>query len=171
MARGEARQPFIFNIVVRRLHGDKGERREARKILESEAFKLSRTKTEYIECKFMVVPHETDVEVRLDTKVIPTRGSFGSIIQGNREINDDVTHCIRARWMKWKLAFGVLCDKNVPLKLEEYWQVKNFYDYKKNVAEMSMLRWTYRHNWRDKISDEDIWDKIGAGPMVNKMLK
>lgn len=35
------------------------------------------------------------------------------IIQGNRKIDDDVTHRIGARWMKWKLASGILCDKKV----------------------------------------------------------
>lgn len=32
--------------------------------------------------------------------------------------NDDVTHCIGATWMKWRLAFDVLCDKKYHLNLE-----------------------------------------------------
>ncbi|KAF3679068.1 hypothetical protein FXO37_04072 [Capsicum annuum] len=31
--------------------------------------------------------------------------------EGNGEIDEDVSHRIRAGWMKWKLALGVLCDK------------------------------------------------------------
>jgi len=49
--------------------------------------------------------------VRLDSQVIPKRESFkylGSIIQGGGEINEDVTQCIGAGWMKWRLASGVL---------------------------------------------------------------
>ncbi|XP_019251332.1 PREDICTED: uncharacterized protein LOC109230270 [Nicotiana attenuata] len=59
-----------------------------RQTLESKGFKLSRTKTEYLECKFSN-----------DTQVIPRRGGFkylGSIIHGNGEIDDEVSHRIGA---------------------------------------------------------------------------
>nr|XP_033512282.1 uncharacterized protein LOC108945319 [Nicotiana tomentosiformis] len=68
-----------------------------RQALESKGFKLSRTKTEYLECKFSDVSGEVDVEVRLDSQVIPKRESFkylGSIIQRDGEIDEDVTHRI-----------------------------------------------------------------------------
>ncbi|KAK4351549.1 hypothetical protein RND71_030862 [Anisodus tanguticus] len=85
--------------------------------MESKGFRLSRTKTEYLECKFSNGSDpEIGVEVRLGTQVIPKKGSFkylGSIIQGNGEIDDNVTHRIGAVWMKWRLAFGVLCDKKL----------------------------------------------------------
>ncbi|XP_070002725.1 uncharacterized protein [Nicotiana sylvestris] len=87
-----------------------------RQTLESKGFKLSRTKTEYLECKFSDETHEADVDVKLDTQVIPRRGSFkylGSTIQGNEEIDDEVSHHISVGWMKWRLASGVLCDKKV----------------------------------------------------------
>ncbi|XP_075101952.1 uncharacterized protein LOC142177370 [Nicotiana tabacum] len=38
---------------------------------------------------------------------------------GDGEIDGDVTHRIGVGWMKWKLASGVLCNKNVPSKLKE----------------------------------------------------
>ncbi|XP_070029796.1 secreted RxLR effector protein 78-like [Nicotiana sylvestris] len=38
-----------------------------RHTLESKGFRLSRTKTEYLECKFGAEPTETGVEVRLDS--------------------------------------------------------------------------------------------------------
>nr|XP_009766515.1 PREDICTED: uncharacterized protein LOC104217884 [Nicotiana sylvestris] len=50
--------------------------------------------------------HNADVEVKLDAQVIPKRASFkylGSIIQGNREIDEDVAHCIGAGWMNQEL--------------------------------------------------------------------
>ncbi|XP_019241819.1 PREDICTED: uncharacterized protein LOC109221835 [Nicotiana attenuata] len=87
-----------------------------RHTLESKGFKLSRKKIEYLECKFSVGTHESEIEVKLDTQVIPKRDSFkylGSVIQGNGEIDEDVTHCVGAWWMKWRLASDVLCDKNV----------------------------------------------------------
>ncbi|XP_019229159.1 PREDICTED: uncharacterized protein LOC109210232 [Nicotiana attenuata] len=64
---------------------------------------------------------EADGDVRLDTQVIPKRESFtylGSIIQMNGEIDEDVTYRIGAGWTKWRLASGILYDKNVPLKLK-----------------------------------------------------
>ncbi|XP_060195173.1 uncharacterized protein LOC132624406 [Lycium barbarum] len=55
-----------------------------RQTLESKGLKLSRTKTEYLECKFSDVSQVEDEDVQLDTQVIPKKESFkylGSIIQ------------------------------------------------------------------------------------------
>ncbi|XP_070013149.1 uncharacterized protein [Nicotiana sylvestris] len=94
-----------------------------RQTLESKGFKLSRTKTEYLECKFSGETLGGEGEVRLDSHIIPRRGSFKyleSIIQGDREIDVDVAHRIRAGWMKLRLAFSILCDKKVPPKLKDF---------------------------------------------------
>ncbi|XP_070004359.1 uncharacterized protein [Nicotiana sylvestris] len=118
-----------------------------------------RTKTEYLECKFSGATQEEDEDVRLDSQVIPKRESFkyyGSIIQGNEEIDKDDTHRIGTEWMKWRLASGVLCDKNVPPKLKgkfyrvvvrltmlygaECCPVKISHIQKMKAAEMRMLR-------------------------------
>ncbi|XP_009792092.1 uncharacterized protein [Nicotiana sylvestris] len=110
-----------------------------RQTLESKGFKLSRTKTEYLECKFSDGTHDSDVEVKLDAQVIPMRASFtylGSIIQYNREIDEDVAHRIRARWMKWRLAFDVLCDRNMPLRLKE--------DVSSRDGDVEMDVWVYQ---------------------------
>lgn len=53
--------------------------------LESNGFKLGKTKIKYLECKFSDETHEIDIEVRLRTQVIQKRGSF-------RKIDDDVKH-------------------------------------------------------------------------------
>ncbi|XP_019255021.1 PREDICTED: uncharacterized protein LOC109233592 [Nicotiana attenuata] len=108
--------------------------------------------------------HEEEVKVRIGTQVIPKRDSFkylGYIIQGNGEIDKDVTHRIGARWMRWRLASGVLCDKNVPPGLKgkfykvvvrptmlygaECWPVKKSHVQKIKVVEMRMLRWMCGH--------------------------
>nr|XP_033513583.1 uncharacterized protein LOC117278248 [Nicotiana tomentosiformis] len=68
-----------------------------RQALESKGFKLSRTKTKYLECKFSAKTREAGMDVRLGSQVIPKRGSFkclGSIIQGDGEIEEDVTQRI-----------------------------------------------------------------------------
>ncbi|KAF1894208.1 hypothetical protein Lal_00004132 [Lupinus albus] len=42
-----------------------------------------------------------------------------SIIKDNGEIDRDVNHMIQASWMKCRGVSGVLCDKNVSLKLNK----------------------------------------------------
>ncbi|KAF3676322.1 putative pre-mRNA-processing factor 6-like [Capsicum annuum] len=92
-----------------------------RQTLESKGFRLSRSKKEYLECKFNDVTLDNEVVVKLESQVVCKRDSFkylGFVIQGNSEIDEDVSHRIGAAWMKWKLASGVLCDKKVPAKLK-----------------------------------------------------
>ncbi|KAG5582301.1 hypothetical protein H5410_052928 [Solanum commersonii] len=130
-----------------------------RQTLESKGFRLSRTKTEYLGCKFSDALDETNGEVSLATQIIPKKESFkylGSVIQGSGDIDDDVTHHIGVAWRKWRLASGVLCDKKIPPKLKgkfyrvvvrpallygaECWPVKNAHVQKMHVEEMRMLR-------------------------------
>ncbi|KAL3351497.1 hypothetical protein AABB24_019876 [Solanum stoloniferum] len=159
-----------------------------RQTLESKGFRLSRTKTEYLGCKFSDVLDETDAEVRLAAQVIPKKESFkylGAVIQGSGDIDDDVTHRVGAAWMKWRLASGVLCDKKIPPKLKgkfyrvvvrpamlygaECWPVKNAHVHKMHVAEMRMLRWMCGHTRSDKIRNEVIREKVGVASVVDKL--
>nr|XP_016493080.1 PREDICTED: uncharacterized protein LOC107812467 [Nicotiana tabacum] len=115
-------------VLIDERQGSVNERREVwRHTLESKDFKLSRTKTKYLEYKFSGVTEEADGDLRLDTQVIPRRESFKylrSIIHKDGKIDEDVIHCIGAGWMKWRLASGVLCYKNVALRLEgKYYKV------------------------------------------------
>ncbi|KAF3612547.1 RNA-directed DNA polymerase -like protein [Capsicum annuum] len=77
---------------------------------------------------------------------------LGSMIQGNGEIDEDITYRIGAGWLKWRLASGVLCDKKMSHKLNGKfyrvivqsamlygmgcWPVKNSHIQKLKVAEM-----------------------------------
>ncbi|KAF3616363.1 putative protein phosphatase 2C 47-like [Capsicum annuum] len=92
--QGSTLNPFLFalmmDVLTRSIQGE---------TLESKEFRLSRTKTEYLECKFSDLSHEADVVVKLDSQVVQNRESFkylGSMIQGNGEIDEDVTHRIDA---------------------------------------------------------------------------
>nr|XP_033512275.1 uncharacterized protein LOC117276960 [Nicotiana tomentosiformis] len=124
----------------------------------------------------------------MDTQVIPIRDSFkylGSIIQGDGEIDEDVTHHIGAGWMRWRLALGVLCDKNVPPRLKgkcyrvvvrlamlygvECWPVKKSHVQKMSLAEMRMLRWICGHTRKDKIRNRVIRDKVGVASVEDKL--
>ncbi|KAF3647276.1 hypothetical protein FXO38_18746 [Capsicum annuum] len=86
-----------------------------------EQYRLSRSKTEYLECKFNNVRLENEVVVKLESQVVCKRDSFKYlrvVIQGNNKIDKDVSHRIRVGWIKWNLASRVLCDKKVPPKLK-----------------------------------------------------
>jgi hypothetical protein len=43
---------------------------------------------------------------------------LGSMLQSEGEIDEYVSHRIRAGWVNWRQASGVLCDKKVPNKLK-----------------------------------------------------
>uniref|UniRef100_A0A0A9H0W5 Uncharacterized protein n=1 Tax=Arundo donax TaxID=35708 RepID=A0A0A9H0W5_ARUDO len=71
-------------------------------------------------CGFSTNRHEED-DVSLDGQVVPQKDTFrylGSMLQKDGDIDEDVSHRIKARWMKWRQASGVLCDKRVPQKLK-----------------------------------------------------
>jgi hypothetical protein len=89
--------------------------------LKAKCFSLSRSKTEYMKCDFSATTQE-DGDVRLDGQVVPKKDTFrylGSMLQNDGDIVEYVSHKIKADWLKWCQAFGVLCDPRVPLKLKD----------------------------------------------------
>lgn len=70
----------------------------------------------------------------------------------------NVTHRIKASWLKWRAVTGVLCDKSVPLKLtgniyrvavrptllyrSQCWPLRQAQAHQLETVEMCMLRWT-----------------------------
>jgi hypothetical protein len=97
-----------------------------RRTLEAKGFRLSRSKTEYIRCDFSATTQE-EGDVRLDGQVVPEKDTFrnlGSMLQKNEDIDEDVSHRIKAGWLKWRQASSVLCDRRVPLKLKgEFYRI------------------------------------------------
>ncbi|KAM2387188.1 hypothetical protein ACFX1X_039558 [Malus domestica] len=159
-----------------------------REVLESKGLRLSRSKTEYMECKFSANGGQNELGVRIEDQEIPKSDRFrylGSILQKNGELDGDLNHRIQAGWMKWKSASGVLCDRRMPLKLKgkfyrttirpamlygtECWAVKHQHIHKMGVAEMRMLRWMCGHTRKDKIKNEDIRGKVGVAEIEGKM--
>ena len=70
-------------------------------------------------CDFGATHEEGDVS--LESQVVPKRDTFrylGSMLQRDGDIDEDASHRIKAGWMKWRQASGVLCDKKVPQKLK-----------------------------------------------------
>ncbi|KAF3623633.1 putative 60S ribosomal protein L18-1 [Capsicum annuum] len=189
--QGSTLSPFLFALVIdvltRNIQGEvpwcmlfaddvvlTDETREGvnkrlevwRQTVESKGFRLSRSNTEYMECKFSDESQEDDVV-------------------GNDEIDEDVSKRIGAGWMKWRLASGVLCDKKVPRKLKdkfyrmearpamlyraECWPVKNSHIKKLKVAQMRMLRWMCGLTRGDRVRNETIWQKMGVTSVEDKM--
>jgi hypothetical protein len=126
--------------------------------LETKGFMLNRTKTEYMKYNFSATTQE-EGDARLDGQVVPKKDTFrylGSILQKDEDIDEDVSHRIKAGWLKWRQASGVLCDPRVPLKLKgkfyrtairlimlyeaECWPTKRRHVQQLSVAEMHMLR-------------------------------
>jgi hypothetical protein len=69
-----------------------------RQTLESKGFRLSRTKTEYMRCQFSG-ENSNDGDVSLDGRVVTMNDTFQylrSMLQSEREIDEDVSHRIRA---------------------------------------------------------------------------
>jgi len=91
-----------------------------RHTLESRGFRLSRSKTQYLRCGFSG-EEGWSREVSMGGVVIPRVEKFqylGSIIEERGDIDADINQRIRVAWQKWKNTSGVLCDKNIPLRLK-----------------------------------------------------
>jgi hypothetical protein len=73
-----------------------------RRTLEAKGFRLSRSKMEYMKCDFSATTQE-EGDVRLDGQVVPKKDTFrylGSMLQKNGVIDEDVSHRIKAGWLK-----------------------------------------------------------------------
>lgn len=160
-----------------------------RQTLESKGFRISRTKTEYMRCDFGNAAQE-EGEVSLEDQVVPKKDVFrylGSMLQKDGDIDADVSHRIKAGWMKWRQASGILCDKRVPQKLKgkfyrtairpamlygaECWPTKRRHVQQMSVAEMRMLRWICGHTRMDRVRNDDIRDRLGVAPIEEKLVQ
>ena len=64
-------------------------------------------------CDFGTTTQE-EKDISLESQVVPRKDTFrylGSMLQRDGDIDEDVSHIIKAGWMKWRQASGVLCDK------------------------------------------------------------
>ncbi|KAL6507200.1 hypothetical protein OROHE_022099 [Orobanche hederae] len=161
-----------------------------RDTLEARGFRLSRSKTEYMEFRFSDNSDREAGMITFDGKVVHESTFFrylGSIIQKDGELDSDVAHRIKAGWLKWKSATGVLCDPGMPQRLKgkfyrttirpallygtECWAVKQCHVQKMNVAEMRMLRWMCDHTKKDRLKNEVIREKVRVASIEDKMME
>ncbi|KAH0462810.1 hypothetical protein IEQ34_010385 [Dendrobium chrysotoxum] len=174
-------------LVDKTKEGVEGKLEVWRATLESKGFRLSRSKTEYMECNFSSNRPSEGI-VTLGDQVINKSTRFrylGSIVQSDGEIDGDVISRIQVGWLKWRNASGLLCDRKVPLKLKgkfykmvvrpamlysaECWPLKEKHNTKLCVAEMRMLRWMSGFTLRDRIRNEHIREKVGVAPVEDKI--
>ena len=70
-------------------------------------------------CDFNGTAQEGDVS--LEGQLVPKKDTFqyqGSMLQMDGDIDADVSHRIKAGWIKWRQVFDILYDKRVPQKLK-----------------------------------------------------
>jgi hypothetical protein len=108
------------------------------------------------------------------------------MLQKDGDVDADVCHRIKAGWMKWRQASGILCDKRVPQKLKgklyrtvirpamlygaECWPTKRHVQ-QLSVTEMRMLRWICGHIRMDRVRNDDIRDRLGVAPIKEKLVQ
>jgi hypothetical protein len=84
--------------------------------LYSKGFRLNRVETEYIRHDFYTTtPKEGDFN--LESQVVRRKVTFQyleSMVHTTENIDEDISHRIKAGWMKWRQTCVVLCDKRVP---------------------------------------------------------
>ena len=128
--------------------------------------------------------------MRLEDQVVPKKETFrylGSMLQKDGDIDADVSHRIKAGWMKWRQESGVLCDKRVPQKLKgkfyrttirpamlygaECLPTKRRHVQQLSVVEMHMLRWICGHTRMDRVWNDDIRDRLMVAPIEEKLVQ
>ena len=112
-----------------------------------------------MDCNFSGHIERAETTVRIGDHEIPQRDALyypGSIISNDGEIDEDVEHRIKPGCLKWRFAYGVLCDRRMPTRLKkkfyekrirpamsygaECWSIKKHHVHKMDVVEMKMLR-------------------------------
>ena len=91
--------------------------------LESKGFKISHTKIEYMDSNFNRHIQRATTTVRIKALQMPQRDAFhhiGLIISKDGKIHEDVKHRIKVRQLKWRFAYGVLCNRLTRLKEKFY---------------------------------------------------
>ena len=155
--------------------------------LESRAFRLSRSKTEYLRCEFSGVERDGG-EVTMGGVIVPRAEKFkylGSIVEERGDIDEDISHRIRAGWQKCKKASEVLCDKKIPLRLKgrvyrmvvrptllygaDCWSIKKTRVQMLMVTEMRMIRWMCSYVRLDRIRNVVIRDQVRVALLEDKL--
>ena len=126
----------------------------------------------------------------LESQVVSKKDTFrrlGSMLQRDGDIDANVSHRIKAGWIKWRQASVIVCDKRVPQKLKgkfyrtairpamlygaECWPTKIPHVQQLSVIEMRMLRWIGGHTRIDRVRNDDICDRLEVAPIEEKLVQ
>jgi len=127
-------------------------------------------------------------EVTMGGVLVPQVKKFkylGSIVEERGDIDEDISHCIRTGWNKWRKTSGVLCDKKIPFRLNwriyrmvvrpalfygaECWPIKKNQVHRLMVAEMRMIRWMCGYTGLDRIRNVVIRERLGVAPLEDTL--
>ncbi|GJT31497.1 retrovirus-related pol polyprotein LINE-1 [Tanacetum coccineum] len=127
-----------------------------REMLEEKGLRVSKEKTKYLRCDFNWNENDRnkEAEIRIGEPILEMNESFrylGSVIHKFGRKEDDVTHCIQAGWLKWR----------VPLTKVQANRME--------VVEMRMLRWTCGKTILDMIPNGAFRRNLQVATIVNKM--
>ena len=89
---------------------------------ERHGLRVSRTKAAYMPCNDYDNNSRNYEEIQLGDDKLNTVTTFkylGSIFDSNGGSERDINNRVKLAWMKWKQLTGVLCDKKVPIKLND----------------------------------------------------
>ncbi|PKA57161.1 ataxia telangiectasia mutated family protein [Apostasia shenzhenica] len=175
-------------LIEKTKEGAKAKLELWRNALESKGFHLNRSITEYMECTFSQEKNTYIGDVIIGDQIVKKSERFrylGSIIQNDDEIDNDVISRIQAGWVKWRNAFGVLCDRKSPSRIKgkfcktvvrsvmiygaECLPAKKKHTNKINIAEMRMLWWMCGYTRKDRMRNEYIQKKVGVAPIEDKL--
>ncbi|XP_017221151.1 uncharacterized protein LOC108197925 [Daucus carota subsp. sativus] len=155
---------------------------------EGYGLRLGGSKTGYLWANFSEEIHEEEVAVCIaEARVLQTNTLkyLSSIIQSNGDSSADVTHRILTGWLRWRATTGVLCDKNVPLKLKDKyyrvaigpsllysskcWPLRKVQERRLETAGMRMLRWLCGNTMTDHIPSVTFRRLLGVESISKKI--
>ena len=146
-----------------------------RKALEERGMRVSRPKTQFIDFSFEQNAQGNRTQVQIlgeEVERVTHVKYLGTSIEEEGGMETDIAKRVGAGWMNWKKCSGVLCDKNMPVKLKgkvyrtvvipamlygaETWATTKRQASRIEVNEMRMLRWMCGVTRKDKIRNEHI---------------
>ncbi|GKB79393.1 retrovirus-related pol polyprotein LINE-1 [Tanacetum coccineum] len=130
-----------------------------RAALEDNGLRVSREKTECLRCDFgkVEIAHNEELDIHIRDNILQPKESFrylGSMLHKSGRIDEDVSHRIKAAWMKWRV---------------ECWPITKALANRMEVAELRMLRWTYGRTLSDMIPNGVYRAELEVENIINKM--
>ena len=156
-----------------------------RAALENAGLRISRSKTE-----FMKLFTQVEGPVMMDGVALPEVVDFkylGSVVANDVSMEPEIKSRLSKGWQKWRSLTGVLCDKNMPIKLKgkvhrtvvrpvmmyssETWALRKKDENTLDTAEMKMLRWITGVTKMDKIKNEVTRGKMKVRKISEKITE